>query len=82
MLQSLTLQKKTPVQRTDITAVEAVRSVQAGILCQGIFLPEEVNEMVKECEMVKDESESLEFKKTRPVHEIFHNEFTCKETMS
>ena len=28
-----------------------------------------------------DVSETLEFKETRSVHEIFHNEFTCKETM-
>ena len=70
-----------PSQRSDVTAAEAVRSVKGGVLCQGIFLSEDVNELVQEQEVVIDVSENLEFKETRSVHEIFHNEFTCKETM-
>ena len=73
--------EKPRTQRSDVTAAEAVRSVQGGVLCQGILLCEDVNELVQEREMVIDVSEILEFKETRSVHEIFHNEFTCKETM-
>ena len=77
----LNIPEKPGVQRTDVTAAEAVRSVQAGVLCQGIFMSEEVNELIQEREMVIDVSENLEFKETRSVHEIFHNEFACKEAM-
>ena len=77
----LNLPEKTRGQRSDITAVEAVRSVQGGVLCQGILFAEDVSELVQEREIVIDVSEKLEFKETRSVHEIFRNEFTCKETM-
>ena len=77
----LNISEKPRTRRSDITAAEAVRSVQGGVLCQGIFFSENVDHLVQEHEMVIDVSEKLEFKETRSVHEIFHNEFTCKETM-
>ena len=77
----LNISEKSRTRRSDITAAEAVRSVQGGVLCQGIFFSENVDHLVQEREMVIDVSEKLEFKETRSVREIFHNEFTCKETM-
>ena len=77
----LNISEKPRTQRSDITAAEAVRSVQGGVLCMGILLSENIDQLVQERDMVIDVSESLEFKETRSVHEIFHNEFTCKETM-
>ena len=77
----LNISEKPRTQRSDVTAAEVVRSVQGGVLCQGIFLAENIDQLVQERDMVIDVCENLEFKDTRCVHEIFHNEFTCKETM-
>ena len=77
----LNIPEKPKAQKLDVTAAEAVRSVQGGILCQGIFLTESIDQLLQERDMVIDVSENLEFKETRSVHEIFHNEFTCTETM-
>ena len=77
----VSIPEKPGAQRSDVTATEAVRSVQGGVLCRGILFSANINELVQEREMVIDVSEKLEFKDTRYVHEIFRNEFTCKEKM-
>ena len=77
----LNIPEKPKAQKLDVTAAEVVRSVQGGILCQGIFQSESIDQLVQERDMVIDVNENLEFKETRSVHEIFHNEFTYKETM-
>ena len=77
----LNVSEKPGAVRSDLIASEVVRYVQGGVLCQGIFLAENIDQLVQERDMVIDVCENLEFKETKSVHKIFHNEFTCKETM-
>ena len=68
-------------QPRTLTAAQAVRSLQDGTLCQGIYLSENVHKLIQERDMVIDVNDALEFKAPRSMPGILHNEFESKETM-
>ena len=75
------VKEKSHARSTDVTAAEAVRTIEGGVLCRGIFLCENTKQLVQERKMVIDVNENLDFRATRSVHEILHNEFTFDHIM-
>ena len=67
------------VKRKTWSAAEAFRSVQGGLLCKGIYLAGDVDELEKERDPVIDVMDNFEFKGSSLVSETSHREFTSRE---
>ena len=63
------------------TAAEAVEKVEAGILCKGIFLTDNVVEITKEREPVIKVKDNLQFKGARSIQEKFRKEFKSQNAL-
>ena len=71
--------KKAAVERKTWSATEAFRSIQGGLLCRGIYLVGDVDELEKEREPVIDVKDNFEFKGSNLVSETSHREFTSRD---
>ena len=71
--------KRVSVKRKTWSAAEAFRSVQGGLLCKGIYLAGDVDELEKERDPVIDVKDSFEFKGSSLVSETSHREFTSQD---
>ena len=61
------------------TAAEAVRKIQAGVLCKGVYASGDLGDVMYEKERVINVKDSLEFSGTVSSHEPFHRTFSSQE---
>ena len=64
-----------------LTAAQAVRSLENGTVCRGIYFSEDIEEMTKEREVIFNVRDELQFQSVSFVQPIFLHEFTSKDTM-
>ena len=62
------------------SAAEAVRFIQGGLLCRGIYLADQLEELEKDREPVMDVRDDLRFRGAKSVQENVHKEFTSEQT--
>ena len=74
-------EKQVYIERDSWSAPELVRLIQGGLLCKGIYLSDQIDELEKEREPVVDVSDDLEFKGAQSNQEIIHREFHSKNKM-
>ena len=65
----------------NLTAAQAVRSLENGTICRGIYFSEDIEEMTKEREVIFNVRDELQFQSVSFVQPIFLHEFTSKDTM-
>ena len=65
----------------NLTAAQAVRLLENGTVCRGIYFSEDIEEMTKEREVVFNVRDELQFQSISFVQPIFLHEFTSKDTM-
>ena len=70
---------KPTVERKTWSATETFRSIQGGLLCKGLYLVGDVDELEKEREPVIDVRDNFEFEESSLVSEMSHREFMSQD---
>ena len=65
--------------RVNWSAAETIRNIQGGVLCKGIYLTDDIDELIKERETIIEVKDNLVFKGPISAVETFRKEFSSRK---